>query len=69
MTSFSNDRIHIQIIKFQFKRINQKPPRHYHPPVPMTDGSADITTWPGSSADDSASPVARNSRHIIQSRQ
>jgi hypothetical protein len=28
----SNGRIRIQTVKFQFKRINHEPPRHYRPP-------------------------------------
>jgi hypothetical protein len=36
----SNDQIHIQIVKFEFKRTNQEAPRHYLPPPSASGGSA-----------------------------
>jgi hypothetical protein len=47
----SNGRIHIQIIKFQFKWTNQKSPRHYRSSTLATGGSVDDTVWPNSSTD------------------
>jgi hypothetical protein len=46
----SNGRIRIQMVKFQFKRINHEPPRHYRPPAPAAGGSAGATARPGSNA-------------------
>jgi hypothetical protein len=51
---YSNDHIHIQTIKFEFKRINQELTAHYHTPAPVTDGSADSTARSGSSASGTA---------------
>jgi hypothetical protein len=41
---YSNGQIHIQIIKFKFKQINQELTAHYHPPTPVPDGNAGGTT-------------------------
>jgi hypothetical protein len=46
---YSNGRIHIQTIKFKFKRTNQKLAAHYRPPAPVAGGS----------------PTARADLHII----
>jgi hypothetical protein len=52
-----NDQIRIEIVKFSFKRTNQKSSCHYRPPAPTTDYSAGTTTQPGSSAGGSAHPL------------
>jgi hypothetical protein len=36
---YLNDQIHVQTIKFEFKRTNQKLTAHYHPPTPEPGGS------------------------------
>jgi hypothetical protein len=37
---YSNGQIHIQTIKFKFKRTNQELTVHYRPPAPVAGGSA-----------------------------
>jgi hypothetical protein len=68
MASFSL--IRIQMIKFQFKRINHKSPRHYRLPTIATGGRVCGTTgrYPraDSSAGSSTRPTARYSRHVVQ---
>jgi hypothetical protein len=51
-----NCRIIIQAVKFQFKRINQEPPRYYYLSTPVAGGRADATARPGSNASGSARP-------------
>jgi hypothetical protein len=56
-----NGRIHIQTIKFEFKRTNQELAAHYHSPAPVASGSAGGTarsgrTLPLSPVETSTSP-------------
>jgi hypothetical protein len=48
---YLNGQIHIQMIKFKFKRTNQELTVHYRPSAPVAGGSVDDTTRSGSSAD------------------
>jgi hypothetical protein len=50
----SSGRIRIQMIKFEFKCINQKPPSHYHPPAPAAGGSVSGSTRRSSSVSTTA---------------
>jgi hypothetical protein len=56
-----NGRIHIQMIKFKFTRINQELTTYYRPPTPMTNGSADGTARPHATTrpDSSAGGIVR----------
>jgi hypothetical protein len=36
---YSNNQIHIQMVEFEFKLINQEMTPHYRPPAPVVDGS------------------------------
>jgi hypothetical protein len=45
---YSNSQIHIQMIKFKFKRINQDATPHYRSPAPVINDSAGDTIQPNS---------------------
>jgi hypothetical protein len=51
---YSNNQIHIQMIQFEFKWINQQTTPHYRPSATVVGDSEDNTAWPNSNMGDTA---------------
>jgi hypothetical protein len=63
---YSSGRIHIQTIKFEFKRTNQELTAHYRPSAPVAGNSASGTAQPGFRA--GATPTTHAVLHVTSNR-